>query len=173
MHTPGTNVFLFWVVGHFQKCFFLPNEPYVSDMCTYCCLTLVYYRPTSYISAVIYWVISHRHYFPNFSYFSRFFQKFTNFWTYNRKFEKSITCAWCVQIPQIFIYDINNTLSHTPQCGCGFRQDAGAGFDAGQGPTASFFAQLKKNVLLKKTYDIYTKQQNSIVGCLSSSRMLV
>ena len=110
MHTPGTNVFLFWVVGHFQKCFFLPNEPYVSDMCTYCCLTLVYYRPTSYISAVIYWVISHRHYFPNFSYFSRFSQKFPNFWTYNRKFSNFITCAWCVQIPKIFIYDINNTL---------------------------------------------------------------
>ncbi len=43
--------------------------------------------------------------------FFTFFQNFPNFWTYNRKFEKPITCASCVQIPGIFIYDINNTLN--------------------------------------------------------------
>ena len=43
--------------------------------------------------------------------FFRFFQNFPNFWTYNRKFEKPVTCAWCLQIAKMFIYDINNTLN--------------------------------------------------------------
>ena len=51
VHPPGTDVILFWVVGHFQKCFFLQNGPYVPDVCTYFFLISRHDTPISYVYA--------------------------------------------------------------------------------------------------------------------------
>ncbi len=53
---------------------------------------------------------------------------------------------------------------HTPKCGCGFRQDAGAGFDAGQGPTASFLAQLEKCTFMAHQRRFRQKQGDKQIG---------
>ena len=52
-------VFYFELWGIFKSAFFWPNEPYVPDVHTYCCLIAVHYKSMPYLSSVINWMISH------------------------------------------------------------------------------------------------------------------
>ncbi len=63
---PGLELFVhqyenfsFTYVRYQYENFSFTNESYAPDLCTYCCLTLVYYRPISYVYAGVKWVASH------------------------------------------------------------------------------------------------------------------